>query len=607
MSLAPSRQQLVSRYVFALVLVVAVAACALLFGLYMTNKADTESRNVIENYHLRTQALIARVSGTLNLVQDFLRTGALNQGERPSRFYEADIPGYLFTINEDMEAIVGIQTRFAGMPFVATLDRTVRRMQQLNDYRIDQDSAEQVADAKAFALSLEQLRKLHANAMEARVRTLEEDSTRLARSLIIAVLITLLATGLIVWKILRNLQRSLEYQNESDERFQHMQKLEALGNLVGGVAHDFNNLLTAILGNVELLIPKSTPDDDFHDGLHEVKKAGERATSLTRQLLAFARKQPIKSEVVDLNVLIRDMESMIRQLIGENIGLMAGYDGELAPVALDRGQFEQVLMNLSVNARDAMPLGGQLVISTANVHIGRNGITLQGVPDGSYCRVSVQDTGSGMDKQTVSRAFEPFFTTKPRGEGTGFGLAMAHGIVTASGGHIFVESELGHGSRFDIYLPHSHQKASSPAADSPSTEIPGGVETILLVEDDAQIRDLITASLSELGYRVFSASEGAVAVEISLSLARTIDLILSDVIMPIMSGPEVVDRILETHPNAKVVFMSGYTADVVLTTGISISDITLIMKPFNLPHLAQRIRTALDGREATQPSNIEIN
>jgi PAS domain S-box-containing protein len=379
-----------------------------------------------------------------------------------------------------------------------------------------------------------------------------------------------------------------------EAQFLQSQKMESMGRLAGGVAHDFNNLLGVITGYGDLLKRKVAGDVRLRRYVDEIGKAAERATGLTRQLLAFSRKQVLLPRILDLNAAVGETEKMLRRVIGEDVQLVTVLDEHLGQVKADPGQIDQVLMNLAVNARDAMPRGGRLTIETANVSFDDEaGRGLPSVKAGRYVMLAVTDTGHGMTAEVRARVFEPFFTTKEVGKGTGLGLATVHGIVTQSEGHIDLESTEGKGTTFRIYLPRVDAAVEevSPPSDR---EVPRGSETVLLVEDESNLREIVCESLESAGYAVLRARDGADALEIGRAHPGKIHLVLTDVVMPRMSGRELADRLRSSRPDVAVLFMSGYTDDAVVRHGVLVDEMPFVHKPFTIQALAAKVRQVLD-------------
>jgi two-component system cell cycle sensor histidine kinase/response regulator CckA len=386
---------------------------------------------------------------------------------------------------------------------------------------------------------------------------------------------------------------------QSQIRLQSVQKMEAIGRLAGGIAHDFNNLVQAIGGYTEMLLGRLEADDPLRRNAEEIKKAGDRAAALTRQLLAFSRQQVLQPTVLDLNTVVHHVEHLLGRLIGEDIGLRTRLAEELWNVRADAAQLEQVLMNLAVNARDAMPQGGELTIETANVELTR---TDEGEPfavvAGPYVLLAVSDTGFGMNAETKARAFEPFFTTKGPGQGTGLGLSTVYGIVKQSGGYIWVDSELGGGTRVRIYLPRVEQMSLPLPLDLAPPEparVMHGSETLLLVEDEEGVRELMHEWLAAHGYEMLVASDGPEALALVERLARPVDLLIADVVMPLMGGPALAKRLLARQPSLKVIFVSGYADEAIGDRRMLEEGASFLQKPFTLDGLLRKVRAVLDG------------
>jgi PAS domain S-box-containing protein len=400
----------------------------------------------------------------------------------------------------------------------------------------------------------------------------------------------------------QGIARDVTERKHLEDQLRQSQKLEGIGQLAGGIAHDFNNLLTAINGYSSLALQRIEGNPSVKTYLEEIKNAGERAANLTRQLLAFGRKQILQPLPLKLNDTVTDMNKMLQRLIGEDIQLSAKLATDLKRVKADPGQIEQVLVNLIVNARDAMPHGGKLTIETANAELDREyASTHVGVDAGSYVVLAVSDTGAGMDEQVRRRIFEPFFTTKEKGKGTGLGLSTVYGIVKQSGGNISVYSEPNHGTTFKVYLPALATAPKSSEVRAVESPIPGGSETVLLVEDEAVVRGLACQILEDAGYRVLVAKQGEDAIRLCIEHAQEIHLLLTDVVMPGAGGKEVADRLGSLRPGIKVLFMSGYTDEAIVHHGVLDSNVKFIQKPFSPAALARKVREVLDSN-GTGPS-----
>jgi PAS domain S-box-containing protein len=379
---------------------------------------------------------------------------------------------------------------------------------------------------------------------------------------------------------------------EVEKQARRGQKMEAIGRLAGGVAHDFNNLLTAIQGRCELLLLDGTVAGRARDGVSEIQRAATSAASLTRQLLAFSRQQVIEPAVIDLNTVISGVATMLRRLIGEDITLTLALDLGLHRVKADPGQVEQVLVNLAINARDAMPLGGRLTVSTENIVVDEPFTqTHPGSTTGPHVLITVSDSGTGMATDVQHRVFEPFFTTKGQ-KGTGLGLASVYGIVTQNQGAIWVESEVGRGTTFRILWPAT----DAPLADTAraAASVPNGRETVLVVEDNAAVAEIVCLQLAQRGYTVYAAADGAEALRVCAE-HQPIDLLLTDIVMPGMSGPALAAELSARYPRLAVLFMSGYTDDTVVRHRVAESGVAFLQKPFTGDELAVKVRRVLDA------------
>ena len=394
------------------------------------------------------------------------------------------------------------------------------------------------------------------------------------------------------------LQQEVSERKQLQEQFLRAQKMEAIGQLAGGVAHDFNNLLTPILAYTQMALDKLAPGDPLRIKLNEIEKAGERAANLTRQLLAFSRRQIVKPQVINLNELILNMDKMLRRVIGEDLELITLCNPKLGPVKVDPGQIEQILMNLAVNARDAMQDGGKLIIKTANSDVDDEVMRQDAeTTAGEYVVLTVSDTGTGIPDEVKAHIFDPFFTTKEVGKGTGLGLSTCYGIVEQNGGYIHVDSEPGEGATFKIYLPRIQGAVELGFSPSDPGTLHRGGETVLLVEDDLSVKTAVAEMLSDSGYSVLEAANGVEAVGVALDwVGKEIHLLLTDVVMPLMGGKELARRFRALHPGASVLYTSGYMNDAILRQGIIEHDTEFIQNPLTPAVLTRKIREVLDQR-----------
>jgi two-component system cell cycle sensor histidine kinase/response regulator CckA len=389
--------------------------------------------------------------------------------------------------------------------------------------------------------------------------------------------------------------RDITERKHLEQQLLLSQRLEAVGKLSGGVAHDFNNILGVIIGYSEALQQMMPADDPMREAVDEIDKAGRRAAALTQQLLAFSRKQVLEPKVLDLNSIVADVEKMLRRLIGEDLELEIVPASALGRVKADRGQIEQVILNLAVNARDAMPHGGKLKIETMNADLNESDAKrLRYVIPGHYVMLQVSDTGTGMSAEIQSHIFEPFFTTKEQGKGTGLGLATVYGVVKQSGGYIWLESEVGKGSRFQVYLPRVEGVEPEAVRSRPSFETHGPA-TILVVEDEASLRKLTCNTLKQSGYKVLEAKDGPEAIEIASHYQGEIHLLFTDVVMPGMSGHKLAEKLSSRRPKMKVLYTSGYTDGAVATHGVLESGVVILRKPFSRAQLQQNVGQMLGG------------
>ncbi len=390
-------------------------------------------------------------------------------------------------------------------------------------------------------------------------------------------------------------KRAEEALRQSEKQFRQSQKMEAVGRLAGGIAHDFNNLLTVIMGYSQVLLTELGPQHPLRGKIDETLKAGERAATLIRQLLTFSSKQSLDPKILSLNTAVTSLESLLRRLIGEDIQLVSKLDQTNGRLRADQAQLEQVLVNLVVNARDAMPKGGTLTIETAQVELTRSPVYhLTPLMPGLYVRLAVSDTGCGMDRNTQSHIFEPFFTTKGEGKGSGLGLSTVFGIVTQCGGAIDVTSRVGQGTRFDLYFPSVESDILTTAPTQPVGQPQRGTETILLVEDDPSVRTLVRDELRKLGYRVLEAKNGVEACLLATQQTGLVQLLLTDVVMPGMGGRELAQHLSVIKPDLRTLFISGYMDDVGIMAGQEEGTSSFLQKPFTPEVLARAVRNLLD-------------
>jgi signal transduction histidine kinase/ActR/RegA family two-component response regulator len=479
---------------------------------------------------------------------------------------------YIIHSVEDVTEFVRLKHQGSEQHKLAAELRTHAGMMEAEVYR----RAQQIQEANR------QLRDLHAELeqrVQARTIDLQQANDELQREV-------------------RERQRTEEALLRSEEQLRQAQKLEAVGRLAGGVAHDFNNLLTVILSYSQLLLQDLGRDGAMRPELEEIERAGNRAADLTRHLLAFSRQQVLQPRVLDLNGVITGLDKMLRRLIGEDIDLVTAPVVPLGRVRVDPGQIDQVIMNLAVNARDAMPEGGMLTIETGNVDLDEAHARAWGVRPGRYVMLAVSDTGHGMDEAVRAHLFEPFFTTKEPGRGTGLGLSTVHGIVKQSDGHVEVYSEPDHGTTFKVYLPRVDDEAVESALPYVADGRLDGTETVLVVEDEGAIRRLLGRSLRRHGYRVLEAADGNEAITLCERHDPPVHLLLTDVVMRRMGGSELVQRLAHSHPDLRVLYISGYTDRALIHQGRREPGTAFLQKPFTPETLLRRVREVLDEPRA---------
>ncbi len=591
----------------AVLIVLAIIAFA---ALYHIHKTDRTAREKVTLYHLQSsglaQQLLRSNQSALDLLNDPLQSDVIQALSDSSMTSPGpDVQVMLATMVQQCSQLRLLQDQFRDAEFAETLQNVSERLERAvkawHDEPVSGSTPELLA---SLGRAADQLYRQHDSASARMLEDIGAISRQALPSFGVIGLLLLLI-GLTTWVTARQLRRALSRQvvmeqalSESQERVYHMQKLDALGQLVGGIAHDFNNLLTAILGHAGLLLDKPGQDESQRFGLSQIKQAGEQAATLTRQLLAFSRPEVMESRVFDISELVRDTEDLLRRLIGENVELTVRNPDNQCLVEMDPGQLQQIILNLAINARDAMPGGGQLTLSTRYATASELERLELDSADGGYVRLAVIDSGEGMDKETQERIFDPYFTTKAKDRGTGLGLSTVHGIVTATGGRIRVFSKPGAGSRFEIYLPGTNKSQTASATRSASKQQFYGTETVLIVEDEEKIRRFLNDGLGSLGYRVFTAANADDGLKICLREKDAINVIVSDVVLPQINGVAFLKKARRLCPEALGIFISGYTDDVLINTGVESSKTPLIYKPFELNTLADLIRRQLDSAAA---------
>ena len=601
MSKLPEKYRFVFRYVFGLMGLAAVASLAVILSFYFAQKADREAHERIAFYHVESTGLAERVRrDNLSLLRllgfDIPDTAELvaagNRGVRRG----PDTHGILRMIASRVNELRDLGREYGEAEYAATLHRINERFRAVEVSILAHEPADLSRHAiLSFDVAVEQLFRQHTIAAEVAHPDIDSVIARMTPYAAIVAAI-LIAVGTVSWITMRLLRRSIARQAaaeillaENTERMHHLEKLESIGRLVGGVTHDFNNLLTAILGQTGLLLDKPG-DERTRYGLVQIREAGQQAAALTRQLLNFSRPQPSEVHVVDVNELIRSIEVIVTRVIGTATTLKIDYGDDVPPVELDPAQLQQVIVNLAVNARDAMPDGGTLSITTQRTAVAPSHDESAQLPAAGYAKISVADTGDGMDKQTLERIFEPYFTTKAKGRGTGLGLSTVYGVVKGAGGFVDVTSRPGAGSRFEAILPGSTKDVSYAA----SGEVPGldvfGEEAILIVEDEQSVREFVRDGLEGLGYRVLVAADAAEAINLLEENGEQIQVILADAVLPGQSGVELIVAARELQPNVTALLMTGYSDDHLARKGIDKASLPLIYKPFEIAEVASLIR-----------------
>ncbi len=594
--------QRVERTLWWLAILAIMGTAVIALSSIILDALEERERLAVGNYHLRSMQLSNEIQEELQRVDVLLHTD-----DAHSHPHSYSAPSDTVTLNS---MVATIQSRVSSLnvlqaqygeptlgALLTALDGKLQRLQALPPDVVHEELQRQF---ESFGLSVAQFQKLHQIRADALISQQDDNRAQATLVTITSSVLVLIVILLLILVSRRQLAASLAQQvsteialESSEKRARDNEKLHAIGRLVGGVAHDFNNLLTVVNGHSQVLINRPDLPEDARAAIGDILSAGTSAADLTRRLLTFSSKHPSEKRAVNLNEFVPNAIAMLKPLVGETIDLSVSLAQEPLVVNADTTELQQILTNLIVNAKDAIGGRGTITISTEpHLSLGDNGFRA-----GDYCRLSVSDTGSGMNEETLQRLFEPFFTTKGVGHGTGLGLSMVHGIVDGYGGLIDVSSEEGSGTRFDIYLPRGDAPAPVPDAKRVSA-VPGGDETILLIEDEMQILELTQVALENLGYRVLSAVDGEAAVALSAANPGQIRVIISDVIMPKMNGPEAVAAILPQQEGAEVIYISGYTDDAVLETGVDARGALLVRKPYSLDDLGRLIRACLDDRSA---------
>lgn len=550
-----------------------LALCIVLggvFGAYKWRMSAHERRrqHLEQKVNERTQALQNK---TMELVESRERYQRLYD-EAPVGYVELDQQGIVIQANETIESLLGYQPRdVIGQSFLKILE--------IED------------DQEALRVLTNIIEQNDAGHMEQTLICKEGDRVQ------VSLHYNVVYDTVLRRKVLRVALQDLTEIRQLEEQLRQSQKMEAIGRVTGGVAHDFNNILTIIRGYCSLLLMKTQNDDKTHDAIKRIDQAGERAEGLTRQLLIFSRKQDLTPSVINLNETLSEMKHMLVPLLGEKIKVDIHPDDQPVFIYVDKNQFEHTIMNLAVNAKDAMPDGGTLSLKISKEELNEEYIGEQfTIPPGRYCTISVEDTGKGIDDETLEHIFEPFYTTKDKGKGTGLGLSMVYGFIQQSNGYIDVKSELDQGTEFILYFPEATTPDEEEKKYTSDHVSSAGGERILVIEDEEQVRTLVESMLRENGYIVYSSSDADDELQPFINNSGNLDMVISDVIMPSKSGPEVVEKIKEKHPDIKVLFMSGYSGDFISKENVISKDINFIKKPFNQFDLLSKVRQVFDSR-----------
>ena len=607
MNQKPISTAFVLRYVYAILAIIVVAVGIAVTLLFLGQQDEITTRNRVQSFHLESVAEAEALAREIRMLRAAIGNTsdskfANDAGAGGILSVQFGFSGILHSMRSRLVRLSRLQEPYDGLAFARTLKRLVDRFDDIEQALHNMEITRATSTAlMVLGLTVDQYVRLHRIAADKELRELADRQNQRPQYLsILAISIGfgILAVSYLIYFLRRSLAKQKKTEvalTESESRLMQTQKLEALGRLVGGVAHEFNNQLTAILGQAELLHDTAAGDKDIELGLSEIKEAGLHAASLTRQLLAFSQQQRVEARILNLNIALQDWDDTIRRIIGDDVTLTCNYADDPCAIEVDPDQLRQVILNLISNAHDAVPLGGLISISTENVTVGED---VPGVPGGEYVRLTVSDSGAGIEDFTRERMFEPFYTTKDQGKGMGLGLSTVHGIVASANGHIVVESQLGVGTRFYVYFPRAAGRPEPISNQELQTERQEGSETVLIVDDDIKVRRFVETGLTSLGYRVLTASGGAAGLEICRTEPGAIDVILSDIVMAEVSGPTFMASAIVLRPAAVAIYMSSYSEDAVLglRRGEKGADIPLITKPFDLKSLSRLIRTCLESR-----------
>lgn len=599
---------LVLRYVYAILAIVVFAGAIVIVSLYVAQQSELETRDRIQFVHFDSVSESAELAIEARaLRQRVLDRLVSKESDHPGaagiQSVQIGYRGLLQSMRSRLLYLSNLEEQSNDEIVALALERLTDRFGQIDrTLRSSRLAPDIITSIDVLRATIEQYDRLHRIAAQRELRELEDRQRQRPQFLAVLVLcfgLSALAASYLVRSLSTSLKRQEATEQalaESRETLHHIQKLDALGRLVGGIAHDFNNWLTVILGHTDLLHDQARGNERLETGLDEIKQAGLRAASLTQQLLALGRRQQFHPRVLDMNELIQGMEEMLQLVVGADVTLVFSYADELFDVELDPDQVQHVILNLVINARDAMPDGGLLSVITERITAGPKGVEIDEVPDGEYATLIISDTGIGMDDDTRERVFEPFFTTKAKGQGTGLGLSIVHGIVTASGGHLFVESREGKGTRFIIYFPRAELHHATALDVPKAATLQNSYETVLVVDDNEQVRRFVEKGLAELGYHVMTASGGAAGLAICRDESVRIDVIVSDVVMPETTGPRFMAAALKLRPDTAAIYMSAHAKDEILQFRRSNLEagIPLITKPFKIEALSQLIREQLE-------------